>query len=47
MTELGPPLSLSPTLQTGPVVQLSGADGPKLTPRLAQAHELALVQVDL
>ena len=40
--ELGPALPLSPTSPTGPVVELTGADGQKLTLRLASTEELDL-----
>lgn len=40
--ELGPALSLSPTSPTGPVLELTGADGQKLTLRLAASDELDL-----
>jgi hypothetical protein len=41
--EIGP--SLSPTLPTGPVVELTGVDGEKLTLRLGGATELELVRL--
>jgi hypothetical protein len=40
--ELGPPLPLEPASPTGPVVELTGADGQKLTLRLAGTEELDL-----